>query len=224
MNAGAGAIGGSPWGNVGSAIGDLFGAWNLNNQSYNNPANSAMSYLNQIGPMAQGYMNPYINAGNQAMGQLQGQYGQLINNPGGMVNNIGQSFHQSPGYQFQVNQATGAANRAAAAGGMLGSPQEQQQLGSTVNGLANQDYYNWLSNAEGMYGKGLQGLQGLNQMGYGASNNLMDTLAAQLQSQGNAAYAGTQGQNQFNQGNSMGIAGLLGSGLGSLGSALGSFL
>ncbi len=224
MGGAGGGMGGMNWGGIGTGIGDLWGAWNLNNQSYNNPASAAMPYLNQIGPMAQGYMNPYIQAGNQAMGQLQGQYGQLVNNPGQFMNQMGQSFQQSPGYGFQVNQATNAANRAAAAGGMLGSPQEQQQLGTTVNGLANQDYYNWLNHAQNMYGMGMQGLQGINQMGYGASNSLMDAMAAALQSQGNAAYAGAQGQNNFNQGQAGGMAGLIGSGLGSLGSAFSSFL
>lgn len=220
---GGGSSGGSNpynFGALGSGIGDLLGAWNLSQQNYINPSGAAMPYLNQIGPMAQGYLNPYMQAGQGAMGQLQGQYGQLINNPGQRLNQIGQNFQQSPGFQFQVNQATNAANRAAAAGGMLGSPQEQQQLASNVNGLANQDYYNWLGNAQNMYSQGLQGLQGINQMGYGATNNLTDILASALQSQGSSAYAGAQGQNQFNQGQSGGIASLLSGGL----SALGSFI
>jgi hypothetical protein len=40
-----------------------------------NPANGAQGYLNQIPGMMQGYYNPYIQAGQQALPQLQQQFG-----------------------------------------------------------------------------------------------------------------------------------------------------
>lgn len=225
VNAGVGATnGGFNWGSLGTGLGDLFSAWNGSQQNYNNPSSAAMPYMNQIPGTASPYYQPYINAGQQAMGQLQGQYGQLISNPGQFMNQMGQSFQQSPGYQFQVGQATNAANRASAAGGMLGSPAEQSQLAGTVNGLANQDYYNWLNHAQNLYGMGLQGLQGINQMGYNASDSLANLLSQNLQNEGNFAYAGAANQNQYNQGQAGNMSTMITNGLGSLGTAISSFL
>lgn len=167
--------------------------------NYNNPADAAQPYFDQIPGTISPYYQPYINAGQGAMSSLQDQYGQLVNDPAAKLNSIGQGYQQSPGYQFKVDQATKAANQAAAAGGMLGSPMEQQQLASTVTGLADQDYYNWMNQALGLYGSGLSGYQGLNQMGYGASNELAQSLANALMSQGQLAYTGAANQNAMNQ-------------------------
>lgn len=203
-------------GNLGNGLGDLFQAFMMGNQNYSNPANAASPYLSQMGPMFQQAFNPYIGAGQQALPQLQGQYGQLLNNPGQKFNQIGQSFQQSPGYQFQVNQALGAANRAGAAGGMLGSPMEQQNIAGTVNNLANQDYYNWMNGATGMYNQGLQGMGNLYQTGFNASAQNAEDQAAALQSQASNAYAGAANQNQFNQGQAGGMGGFIGQGIGAL--------
>lgn len=182
---------------------------------FSNPASHAMGYLNQIPGYLNQYLSPYINAGQNALPILQNQYSQLMNP--NFINQFGQGFQQSPGFNFQVNQATNAANRAAAAGGMLGSPEEQQNLATTVNGLANQDYYNWLQHAMGAYGMGLQGEQGINQMGFNASNNMAENLSNALMSQANLSYAGQANQNEM-------MGGLLGAGLGALGSIGGAFL
>jgi hypothetical protein len=171
------------------AAGGLFGGGS-------NPYDAASKYFNQIpGQLHQSY-DPYIQAGQRALPQLQSQYGQLLNDPGGKMNQIGGSFHQSPGFQFAVDQATGAANRAGAAGGMLGSPMEQQNLAHTVNGLANQDYYNYLSHALSLYGSGLEGTQDLYKTGYDASSNLGTNLASTLAQQGGWAAQGQASQNQ----------------------------
>jgi hypothetical protein len=233
---GGGLIGGS----LGNALGGLLGM-----NSFQNPADAGMPFLQQIGPMLQKYLNPYIQNGNNAGSQLQGQYADLLkaqpqlqntfssmaSNPGQYFNQMGQNFQQSPGYQFQVNQALGAADRAAAAGGMLGSPQEQANLAGTVNGLANQDYYNWANHAQNTLEQGLQGLQGLygtgmsglqNMYGVGAqsANSLAEGIAQALMSQANMQYAGTQNENENEQGGLGALIGGLGSGVGAIASFL----
>jgi len=222
-------------------LGSLIAAFLMGQGKYNNPANSAMPYLNQIqGTLQQGY-DPYVNAGLGAMGnysdlskqmtsflpQLQGALGSAMSSPGQFINTIGQNFQQSPGYQFQVNQAENAAKNAAAAGGMLGSPQQQQGIAGTVNQLANQDYYGYLNEAMGAFGKGVEGSQNLvntgfqgfgnimNQ-GYNASNEMAQSLANALQSQGSLAYAGQANKNQYQQAQQGGIAGLVGGGIASI--------
>jgi len=175
-----------------------------------NAANSAMPYLNQAMLQLPSYFQTYINAGNQMMPQLQQQYGQLLNNPGSVMNKIGSGFQQSPGYQWQTNQALGAANRAASAGGMLGSPAEQQSIAGTVNGLANQDYYNYLNHAMSMYGMGLQGAQNMYGIGYDASKNLGEDMSNLGMSQANLTYAGQANQNQGRFGMLGDVMGLVG--------------
>jgi hypothetical protein len=224
----------------GSALGNILGG--LGGFFTSNPSDAAMPYLNNISPMLQQYLSPYIqqgqsgfntlnnymNMGNNASNALMGQYSNLINNPSGVMNRIGSSFQQSPGYGWQVNQALNAANRAAAAGGMAGSPAEQQQASTVASQLANQDYYNYLNHGMSLYGQGLSGLQGMSGMGlsagqniYGiganAANNLASSLGSLAMSQGNLAYAGQINQNQSD----MGGFGALGEGIGEIASLVG---
>lgn len=225
----AGGIGG-----IASGIWDLFGA--------QNPADAASPYYNKIPGMLNQTYQPYMqagmgalsglqqyeNRGNVAGNQLMNQYNQMINDPSGLINRLGAGFKQSPGYEFQVNQALGAANRAAAAGGMAGSPEEQQQIAGVTNQLANQDYYNYLNHSQQLYGGGIQGLQGTERLGanigegiYGAganaANELAQNLGAAYMNQGNLAYQQANNQNQMT---GQGIGNLIG-GIGGIASLIG---
>lgn len=162
-----------------------------------NPATSAMPYLQQIPSTISPYYQPYINAGSSSLNQLMGQYTNLLTNPSMMLNNIGSGYTQSPGYQSQYNQAMNASNQSAAAGGMLGTPENQQQSAQMATDLANQDYWNYMNHALGLYQTGLSGEQGINQMGYGASNELANSLANNLQSEAGLTYAGQSEQNKI---------------------------
>lgn len=188
---------------AGSAVGGLISPWS-------NPYNKSMDYLNQIPGTVTPYYNPYIQAGGRSLNTLENTYNQLLQNPGQTMNQIGSGFQASPGYQYNVEQATNAANQAAAAGGMLGTPEEQQQLAGTVSGLANQDYYNYLNNALGLYGQGLSGMQGINQMGYNASDQLARTLKDVLESQSKASMAQQYAENQRSAAESSGFGDVLG--------------
>lgn len=180
-------------GSILGGIGEALSPWS-------NPSDAASPYLNQIPGTISPYYNPYINNGTSAGNTLNGQYGNLLNNPGGMVNQIGSNYHQSPGFQFALQQALQAGNHSAAAGGMAGSPQNQQQSMQTATGLADQDYNNYLQNAMGMYNQGLQGEQGMYGIGYNASNSLAQSLANNLQSQAGLAYQGANNSNQHSGG------------------------
>jgi len=226
------ALGGA--GGVASGLYNLFGA--------QNPSDAASPYYDQIPGMLEQQYRPYMqagmgalqgmqqyeNRGNLAGNQLMSQYGRMTNDPSGIINMLGAGFKQSPGYGFQVQQSLNAANRAAAAGGMAGSPEEQQQVATVTNQLANQDYYNYLNHSQQIYGAGISGLQGTEhlgaQMGQGiydtgasAANNLAQNLGAAYMNQGNLAY---QGANTQNQQTGAGIGQLLG-GIGSLASVFG---
>jgi hypothetical protein len=161
-----------------------------------NPADSAMPYLNQIPGATSGYFQPYINAGQYALPTLQGQYNQLLGSPGAKLNEIGGQFQQSPGFQFALQQALQGAGHAAAAGGMAGSPQHEQQNMGLATDLANQDYYNWLGHATGLYNQGLAGEQGLASGGLQAGSSMADMIAQTLAQQANLSFNGQQQQNQ----------------------------
>lgn len=187
FNKAAGIAGGA--GLLGAGLGGLFG-------DYNNPADAAMPYMNQIPDALKKYLEPYINAGTSQIPGLENAYGGLINDPGGVMNKIGQGYHQSPGFQFALQQALQGAGHAAAAGGMAGSPQAMQQNMQTATGLANQDYNNWLGNALGMYRTGLQGSQNLFNTGAQTSMGMGEDLASVLANQAKLAYEGQNAQNQ----------------------------
>lgn len=170
------------------------------NPFYSNPADAAMPYLQQIPGTISPYYQPYINAGGDALQDLIKQYGQLINNPGSVISNVGAGYQQSPGYQYQMNEGLDAANASAAAGGMLGTPYAQKQNTQVAEDIANKDYQQYLNEALGLYGAGLQGEQGVNEMGFGASKDLAGDLASNLQNEGQLAYAGTANQNASNAG------------------------
>ena len=167
---------------------------------WSNPANAAMPYYNQIAGTITPYYQPYVNAGNQALSALMPQLMQLVSNPSAFMNQMSSGFQASPGYQYNVQQATNAANQAAAAGGMVGSPMEQQQLAGEISGMANQDFYNYLNHILKIYAGGMQGLGGVGKVGYTASSSLANELAKSLMNQGNLAFAGTQASNMHNAG------------------------
>ena len=194
---------------AGAGLGSLFG-------DYNNPAKKAMPYMDKIPDILRQYMSPYINAGNQALPGLQNQYGQLMNDPGGRLNQMGQNYHQSPGFQFALQQALQGSGHAAAAGGMAGSPQHEQQNMGIATNLANQDYNQYLQNAMGLYGMGMQGQQGLYNTGAQAGMGMGEDLASMMAHQAQLAY---EGQNAENQHESGGWGSLLG-GLGGLAAGL----
>jgi hypothetical protein len=149
------------------------------------------------------YYQPYVDAGTNSLGGLQEQLARMYQDPSALYDQLGAGYRESPGYQHNVQSATQAANRAAAAGGQLGSPAEQQALAGQISGMADQDYGNYMQNMMGMYGQGVQGLQGLTGMGYQASSGLADQLA-------NARYQQAGLEAQARQADQAGMSGLLG--------------
>jgi hypothetical protein len=172
---------------------------------YSNPANAAMPYLQQIPGTITPYFQPYINAGQSALQTLMQNYNQLLTNPGATINQIGQGYQTQPGYDYAQKSGMNAANAAAAAGGSLGTPEHQQEAAQQSEDIANQFYQQYLNQALGLYGKGLQGEEGINQMGYGASTELAQDLGSNLASEGSLAFQGAQGQNAAN-GSMVGLA------------------
>jgi hypothetical protein len=70
----------------------------------------------------------------------------------GMTASMG--FQQTPGYQFQVQQATDNTKNQMAALGMAGSGDALRALGERTQGIANQEYGNYLNRLASLAGMG----------------------------------------------------------------------
>lgn len=185
----------SPWDIAGLGL-EAYGAFGHKKD----PFAGANEYMNQIPDQMGKYMDPYINAGRGSMDMLQGQYGNLLNDPGGMLNKMGSSYHQSPGFQFALQQALQGSGHAAAAGGMAGTPQHEQQNMQLATNLGNQDYNNYLDRTLGLYGKGLSGEEGMTDRGFNASQNMANQIAQMLAQQAQMKFSSDASRNQGRSG------------------------
>lgn len=183
---------------------------------FKNPSSGAMGYMNQIPGELQKYLGPYIDAGQRQLPGLENQYGRMMNDPGGRLNEIGQGYHQSPGFQFALQQALQGAGHAAAQGGMAGSPQHEQQNMGIATGLADQDYNQWMANALGMFGEGMKGSQGLYDTGAKTGMAMGEDMASVLAQRAKLAYEGQNTENQRS-------GGMWGNLLGGVGTVAGAY-
>ena len=128
-------------------------------------------------------MAPWRTAGVGALGTLQNELG----NYAGYVKDPS-TYLQSPGYDWLVQQGVGAIDRGASATGKLDSGQRSKDLMAYGQGMAAQDYGNFL----GRYGDLLNRYSGIAGTGQTATNQ----LGAYGQN-----YANQAGQNMMAAGN-----------------------
>ena len=76
-------------GMAGAGLGAMMG-------KYKNPADAGIGYMDQMPGEISKYLDPYINAGKNALPGLQDQYGKLMNDPGGRLNEIGTGLSSIP--------------------------------------------------------------------------------------------------------------------------------
>lgn len=191
---------------IASAIGGIAGMFGKKR----NPAGEANQYLDQIPGQMNPYYQPYINAGQGALGKLQGEYGTALDDPNAIYNKLGQGYKESPGYKARLQQALAAAGNASAAGGMLGSPQDIQGQTQTANDITAQDYENYLNHMQGIYNKGLEGQGEINRQGFDASTGYANILGQVTGQKANNAYNNAASQNQGNAQNWSNIFGGIG--------------
>lgn len=164
-----------------------------------NPAEAAQPWLNKIPGVGHEYYDPYVNQGREAGNKTQEEYMRLMNDPTALINEIMQKYHTSESYGQQrdiLNKELGAT---AAAGGVAGTPLDQQNRGTAIQGLLSGDMQQFLSNALGLYNTGLTGEQGKENMGYDASKGLADLLGQNYATSAGLQFQG-QSQNNANRG------------------------
>lgn len=147
--------------------------------------------------------NPYTKGGEQAYGLTLGALG--LGGESGR-NEAMQAFQTSPGFEFQLDQGLNAIDRSAAARGNLQSGATLKALQGYGQGLANQEYNNWLGN-----------LGKLSSAGMGA----LGTQAQLREAQGNRIFSGYGNIGQAQAQQSAGYLGALGNLAGSALSAIG---
>jgi hypothetical protein len=195
MNIGAVVKAISGLGSVAQGVSGLFGHKNKGASTQTNPADSANPYYSQIPEKALPYYKPYMEVGQDALRNLTTEYGRMTNNPEDLYNKFGSGYKESAGYQTRLQSALQAAQNASAAGGMLGTPQYQQQAAQIANDMSAKDYEDYLNHILGIYGGGIQGQQGIENQGYDASKAYANLLGNAISAQGQNAYAGQAGQN-----------------------------
>lgn len=208
-----------------SFLGDLFGGGS-------DPAKKAKPYLDQIPGVGHKYYDPFINQGRGASEHLGTEYGNNINDPTSLINKIMGNYKESEGYNFKKDALTRQMGATSAAGGVAGTPMDQQNQAAGVNGLLSEDMQQFLQNALGVYNGGIAGEQGIADKGFNASGSMTDLEGGALNQQAGLAFQGQQQKNSNQQALFSSLAKALGmgagggafGGLGALGSLAGGGL
>ena len=173
--------------------------------TWQNPADAAMPYLQQIPGVIQPYYQPYIDTGLNSMNQYYNN-ASMWATPQGAQNNydaIAAGYTSSPYTQYQTDQMTQAMGQSAAASGQAGTPAQQAALAQQVNNInsaAEQNYINTILRQQQM---AQSNLGDLTHLGYNSSDTLASALSRNLSAESALAYAGAANQNRHNmqQGN-----------------------
>lgn len=195
------------------SLGSMFGK-----PSYQNPADAAMPYLNQVPGQISNYYQPYSNTGRGAMNQYYGQMQNLGTPQGAMdvFNQMAGGYSESPWAKQQTDQMTQSMGQLGAASGMAGTPSMQLALANQIQGITSKDQQNYQNMVSGLYGQGLGGLQDLTHLGYQADSSHAEDLIKNLMAQAGLSYSGAANQNNYNsalaQGGMNNLSGLLGAG------------
>ncbi|MBS1725027.1 MAG: hypothetical protein JSS66_18970 [Armatimonadetes bacterium] len=162
------------------------------------------------------YYAPYSEAGQGGLSMLQNALG--LNGQSGKDAALSAFQNSNPGYQFAMDQGLQALDRSAASRGMLGSGNQQEALMQYGQGLANQNFGDWISRIGGLSQMGMSAAQGetgrqntLANLDYGYGQNQAG-MYQQANNQAGSAWANglIQDQGANNQGQANLFSGILG--------------
>jgi hypothetical protein len=103
------------------------------------------------------------------------------------------AFDHSPGYQFSVQQGQQAINRQAAATGGAYSSSTLGAIGNYTQGMASENYNNYVNQLMGLAGYGASGNANLGQNLYGVGANIAQTQSASGNARANGAAGAANG-------------------------------
>ncbi len=175
-------------GGLGGLLGGLFG-------DSGGPYEKQMDQYQQYAGKAEGVQNPYLQAGNRALGDyqswLQGQ-----KDPSAFINNQMGQYQASPYSQYLQQQAMRAGQNAASANGLSGSTPMMQFMQQNAGNIASQDQNQWLQHVLGINTQYGQGQHNLVQGGQQSANALTNMYGDMGRQMGDAAYGKQAGENQ----------------------------
>lgn len=164
------------------------------------------NYTAGLQPFQQNYAQS--QAGTQQMGNLLGLNGQAGSQ------NAQAALATMPGYQFQLGQGNNAINAAAAAGGTLNSGNQAMALQKYGQGLAGQNYGQYVSQLSPYMTEAQNSASGIGSM-YGNLGNQLNANQTNLANMNMNAFTGIGNANASaalaNQGMGMGLLGGAGS-------------
>jgi hypothetical protein len=181
-----------------------------------NPASAASPYLNQIPGMGATNYSPYINSGLQSGANAKTAYDLMTSDPTGFLDMLMKNYKTSEGYNFEKDLLTKELGNTAAAGGIAGTPYDQLNQGTAVQGLLSKDMQQYLSNVLGIHKTGLEGETGIANRGFEASKALTDLIGGSLNQQGGLAFNNAQQKNSDRNSIFQALAKALGAGAGAI--------
>ncbi len=153
----------------------LLGGWLGHNErkSYRN-------YANNLSNLSQSY-NPYMQAGQNAVGQYSSIAGNMARHPANLINQLSSGYENSPYQNTMLKNIAGAMNYNSATTGMLGSTSANAHLQEALAGQQNQFMQNYIRQGMQQQYMGLSGLSDLSHSGLNATgdSNLLQTHAAE---------------------------------------------
>jgi hypothetical protein len=149
---------------------------------------AALQFQQQVLAQNQSNLNPFIQTGQGASYSLANLFG-LPGANGQVTSPNYSSFYNSPNYQFAFQQGQNATQNVLAAQGNLLSGSGLTALTNFGQGLASQQYGNYVNQLLGISGQGIQAGGAL----AGASTNAANSIANTFGSIGQSQAAGTIG-------------------------------
>lgn len=171
---------------LGGMLGGMFG-------DSGKPYDAAMQQYQQWANKGQSTQQPYLNAGQGAIGDYQ-QWLQGQKDPSGFINNLMGQYQESPYAKYMQQQSMNAGQNAASASGLMGSTPMQQQMQQNAGNIASGDMNNWLQSVLGINTNYGQGQNNLMTGGQNAANKLTDMYSQMGQNMGQAAYGKEAGK------------------------------
>lgn len=209
---GAGIVGGSLL--AGAGVSSYFG--NKSSKRAARAAREAAAQLQMAKNRALEYNKPYYQSGNLALSPLTGLLtGQQYDVATGQTQNLSPEqrlalFQTSPGYQFRLDQATKSLQASQAARGGLLSGGAAKELTQYSQGIASDEYGNYINNLMGLAGIGQNAATTMGNIEIGAGSQ----IAGYNQAEGLARAQGYANQGSAISGAFNQIAGLGGMMLG----------
>ncbi len=141
------------------------------------PYGDAESGYQNLSDLLRSIYGPYMSAATGMIPGYTSSLSGLTGNPTGLEDSIMSKYSTSPMAQYQTQQATQAGDRAAAAGGVLGTPAMQQQMAGNIQGIVSQDQGQYLQNAIQPYEFGLGQQGNFINMGANMANNFGNQMS-----------------------------------------------